>query len=151
MSVALDLAPARHGGLRLRHPVIVAAGGGGFGAELLDAVGTDAPGALITRSVTRGPDRGHPPPRMVPLAHGLLHSVGTPNPGLEATLRRHGPRWAAHEVPVIVSVCADNAEDIAAMARTLETPARRGRAGVEPRLRGSQSGWRTHRAGRGGQ
>ena len=120
MRLAQDLAPRRHGGLRLRHPVIVAAGGAGYGAELLGSVGDLQPGALVTRSITRDARRGAPVPRMTPLPDGLLHAVGTPNPGLEAVLRRHGPGWGATEVPVIVGLWADDAEDIAALARTLE-------------------------------
>ena len=120
MSIELDLAPGRRGGLRLAHPVLVAAGGGGLGAELLQAVGPSRPGALITRSLTRGPDRGHPPPRMTQRPDGLIHSVGTPNPGLEPTLRRQAPRWGASEVPVIVSICSGAADEIAEMTRTLE-------------------------------
>jgi dihydroorotate dehydrogenase (NAD+) catalytic subunit len=115
-----DLAPDRHGGLRLRHPVIVAAGGAGYGNELLGSVGEALPGALVTRSITRAARRGAPAPRMVPLPHGLLHEIGLPNPGLEAVLRRQGPGWGAAAVPVIVSLCADDAEDIAALARRLE-------------------------------
>lgn len=120
MKLRQDLAPGRLGGLVLQHPVIVAAGGAGFGNELLGAVGTDLPGAIVTRNVTRAARRGARPPRMVPLRDGLLHAIGTPNPGLEAVLRRHGPGWGADDVPVIVSLWADNAEDIAALARTLE-------------------------------
>jgi dihydroorotate dehydrogenase (NAD+) catalytic subunit len=115
-----DLAPARHGGLELRHPLIVAAGGAGYGNELLDSVGEHLPGAIITRSITREARRGAPPPRMMLRPHGLLHAVGTPNAGLAAVLRRQGGRWGASDVPVIVSLCADNAGDIAALARALE-------------------------------
>ncbi len=120
MRLRQDLAPGRHGGLRLRHPLIVAAGGAGYGIELLGSVGELQPGALVTRSVTREARRGAPAPRMAPLPDGLLHAIGLPNPGLEAVLRRQGPAWAASDVPVIVSVCAEDAEDIAALARTLE-------------------------------
>ena len=120
MRTGQDLAPGRHGGLELRHPLIVAAGGAGYGNELLESVGEHLPGAIITRSITREARRGAPPPRMVPRPDGLLHAVGTPNAGLEAVLRRQGERWGASGVPVIVGLCADNAGDIAALARTLE-------------------------------
>jgi dihydroorotate dehydrogenase (NAD+) catalytic subunit len=100
--------------------VLVAAGGGGFGAELLEAVGRLQPGALFTRSVTRGSDRGHPPPRMAPQPVGLLHSVGTPNPGLEAMLRRQAPRWAGFETPVVVSICGRDVDELGDLARVLE-------------------------------
>jgi dihydroorotate dehydrogenase (NAD+) catalytic subunit len=107
-------------GLRLRHPVIVAAGGAGFGAELLDAVGDMVPGAIVTRSATRAARRGDPAPRMAVLEDGLLSAVGQPDAAIEAVLRRHASRWAANEVPVIVSVCAESAADIAWLARTLD-------------------------------
>lgn len=121
MRLSVDLAPRRHGGLRLRHPVLVAAGGGGYGAELLEAVGEQTPGAVVTRSVTRDARRGHRPPRMSLRADGLLSSVGTPNPGLEAMLQRQAPRWVGFDVPVIVSICGEAVDDISALARTLET------------------------------
>lgn len=121
MNLEVDLAPSREGGLRLRHPVIVAAGGAGFATELLQAVKDGAlPGAIVTRGTTRLSRRGAPPPRMVLLEDGLLSAIGHPDAGLEAVLRRHGPRWAAADVPVIVSVAADTAEDIAWAAATLD-------------------------------
>jgi len=120
MKLEQDLAPRRHGGLRLRHPVIVAAGGAGYGAELLEAMGEDTPGAVVTRSVTREARRGAAPPRMASHPNGLVSAMGTPNPGLDGVLRRHGPRWAANDVPVLVSLCGEAVDDIAALARTLE-------------------------------
>jgi dihydroorotate dehydrogenase (NAD+) catalytic subunit len=120
MRLTVDLAPRRAGGLRLRHPLIVAAGGAGYGAELLEAVGAQVPGAVITRSVTREARRGHPAPRLRSLPGGLLSSVGLPNPGLEAVLRRQAPRWAGFDVPVIVSICGEDVDDIGELARTLE-------------------------------
>jgi dihydroorotate dehydrogenase (NAD+) catalytic subunit len=57
---------------------------------------------------------------MVLLEDGLLSAIGHPDAGLEGVLRRHGPRWAASDVPVIVSVAADTAENIAWAAATLD-------------------------------
>lgn len=116
----VDLAPNRAGGLRLRHPILVAAGGAGYGHELVDAVGDLTPGAIVTRSTTRQARRGHPAPRMIQQPGALLSSVGLHDPGLEEVLRRQAPLWARADVPVIVSICADSAEDIAWLARTLD-------------------------------
>jgi len=118
--LSVELAPSRPGGLRLQHPVIVAAGGAGFGSELLEAVGDLRPGAIVTRSTTRVARRGAAPPRMAPLEEGLLSAIGHPEAALDSVLRRHGPRWAASDVPVIVSFAADSAEDIAWLAATLD-------------------------------
>ena len=118
--MTIDLAPGRHEGLKLRHPVLVAAGGAGYGNELLEVVADRTPGAIITRSVTREARRGNPAPRMAPVPDGLLSSVGLQNPGLDAVLRRQGPGWASASVPIIVSICAESAEDIAHLARSLD-------------------------------
>jgi dihydroorotate dehydrogenase (NAD+) catalytic subunit len=130
--MTVDLAPDRRGGLRLRHRLLVAAGGAGFGNELLAAVGDELPAAVITRSLTRDVRRGDPAPRMVALPDGLLSSVGTPNAGLEAVVRSQGPRWATAKVPIVVSLCADNVADIAYLARMLDTQP--GIAGLELNL-----------------
>ncbi len=100
--------------------MLVAAGGGGYGNELLEAVGERVPGAVVTRTITREARSGNPPPRMATLPHGLLSSVGLQNPGLDAVLRRQGPRWATSHVPIVVSICADNVDDIAFLARGLD-------------------------------
>ncbi len=116
----MDLAPSRDAGLRLAHPVLVAAGGAGYATELLESVGELLPGAIVTRSTTRSSRQGARPARMVAQPGGLLWSLGVPNPGLDAVLRRHGPRWAGATVPVIVSLCADSVEDIGWLARRLD-------------------------------
>lgn len=117
----VNLALGRAGGLRLRHPVLVAAGGAGYGSELLDAVADLTPAAIITRSTTRGPRPGNPAPRMVQRSGALISSVGRQNPGLDAVLRRQAPRWASTDVPVIVSICAETTDDIAWLASRLES------------------------------
>lgn len=132
VDLGVDLAPRRSTGLRLRHPVIVAAGGAGYGNELLESVGDSTPGAIVTRSVTIGAHRGNPAPRMVSRPGGLISSVGLHNPGIEAMLRRQAPHWTTSEVPVIVSICADDATDIAALARALDIEP--GAAGLELNL-----------------
>jgi dihydroorotate dehydrogenase (NAD+) catalytic subunit len=57
---------------------------------------------------------------MAALPEGLLSSVGHPNPGLDAVLRRQAPRWGRSDVPIIVSICAESAEDINWLAKRLD-------------------------------
>lgn len=120
VDLSVDLAPARDSGLRLAHPLIVAAGGAGFGVELLAEVGPAMPAAIVTAGVTRSAQPGHPPPRMVALDGGLLSAVGPQNPGLERVLSRYAARWASSEVPIIVSLCAASEADLAVMASLLD-------------------------------
>ncbi|CAN5651417.1 dihydroorotate dehydrogenase [soil metagenome] len=117
---SVDLAPGREGGLWLAHPVLVAAGGAGFGIELLDELPASLPGALVTVGVTLAAQRGNPPPRMVALAGGLLSSVGPQNPGIERVLSRYAARWASFEVPIILNLCAESEADFASLARMVD-------------------------------
>jgi dihydroorotate dehydrogenase (NAD+) catalytic subunit len=120
VDLSVDLAPCREAGLRLAHPVLVAAGGASFGLELLAESGASLPAAIVTAGVTRAAQRGNPPPRMVALPGGLLSSVGPQNPGAERALSRYATRWGASEVPVIVNLCAESAEDLGALASVLD-------------------------------
>ena len=100
--------------------MIVAAGGAGFGGELLESVGDLTPGAIVTAGATRRGRRGSAAPRMALASGALLSTVDRPDPGLDAVIRRHGPRWASSRVPIIVSVRADSVEDIGWLARRLD-------------------------------
>lgn len=119
-AMAQELAPARAAGLRLEHPILVAAGGAGYGVELLGAVEGALPAAIVTRGTSLSARPGNPPPRMAALPDGLLHAVGHPNPGIEAVLERYGRRWAASDVPVIVNVCAETAGSFGEVVRALD-------------------------------
>ena len=123
--MSVDLAPVRAGGLVVAHPILVAAGGAGYGLELLESVDGGLPAAIVTRGTTMAARPGAPGPRMAPLDDGLLHAIGRPNAGVERVLDRFGGRWAAADIPFILSVCASTAEGFGEMARAVD-----GQAGV---------------------
>ena len=110
----------RIGSLTLNNPVLAAAGTFGYGLEFAKSVRLEALGALITKTLTRQPREGNPPPRLVETPAGLLNAVGLQNIGLEAFLREKLPVLRTHRVPVIVSVLGDSLEDVAAMTRELD-------------------------------
>lgn len=118
--LAIDLAPDRADGLRLEHPVLVAAGGAGYGTELLAAVDGRLPSAITTRGTTLASRPGGRSARMAPLADGLIHAIGRPNPGIERVLERHADTWAAADVPIILGLCADTAEGFGEIARIVD-------------------------------
>ncbi len=74
------------GSLRLHNPVLVAAGTFGYGLEFARAIQLDRLGALITKTLTRQPREGNPPPRLVETPSGMLNAVGLQNIGLDAFL-----------------------------------------------------------------
>ncbi len=120
------------GSLTLDNPVLAAAGTFGYGVEFASAVRLDRLGALITKTLTRRPRQGHPPPRLVETPAGMLNAVGLQNIGLEPFLRETLPRLRPFRVPVIVSILGDSSEDVAWMAQQLDRAD--GVAGIELNL-----------------
>jgi len=114
MNLAIELAPGHKQGLRLQNPVLAAAGPCGYGREYAKLAQLDRLGALVTRTTTLRPRRGHAQPRLVETPAGLLHDLGLPNPGVRAVIRELAPIWARGTLPVIVSVAATNPEERAA-------------------------------------
>ena len=110
----------RLGALTLRNPVMVAAGTFGYGVEFSQALRLDQLGALVTKTLTRHPREGHPPPRLVETPSGLLNAVGLQNLGLERFLAEKLPTLAKADVPVIVSVLGETVEDVAWLCGSLD-------------------------------
>jgi len=105
--------------MRLRSPVLVAAGCGGTGRELA-AYGPLADlGAFTTRTVTTDPRSGAPAGSVVETPSGLVHATGLPNPGLDQFLATELPWLVAQDVRVVVSVAARSAADAGSLARRL--------------------------------
>jgi dihydroorotate dehydrogenase subfamily 1 len=82
-------------------------------------------GAVTTKSITRGPRPGHPPPNLVRVTTtagpGLVNCNGFHNPGLDA-FRAALPRLR-HERPVIVSVAGESPEEYQRLVEALEAHA----------------------------
>ena len=83
----------RVGSVTLPNPVMTASGTAGHGAELARAFDLSRIGAVVVKSLSAEPWAGNPPPRLHPVAAGMLNSVGLQNPGVEA--------WLEHELPAL--------------------------------------------------
>jgi dihydroorotate dehydrogenase (NAD+) catalytic subunit len=108
------------GRLTLPNPDLEAAGTFGYGVEFARAVPLERLGGLITKTLTRRPREGYPPPRLVETPAGMLNAVGLQNIGLDAFLQEKLPLLRRERVALIVSVLGDSAEDLGAMAEQLE-------------------------------
>lgn len=104
-------------GLTLRNPVMLAAGCAA--RELHPHTPLDSVGALVTRSITLTARPGAPMPRILEAPAGLLHSVGHPNPGLDAFLAVELPELVRLGARVVVSVAGAQLGDLAELARRL--------------------------------
>ncbi len=107
------------GGVRLPNPLILAA----MYSDrriLARAMGLGF-GAVTTKSITRRPRPGHPPPNLVRVhtvaGPGLVNCNGFQNPGVDAFAA--ALRDLPHRVPLIVSVAGESAEDYLDLARAL--------------------------------
>lgn len=106
--------------LALYNPVMTAAGCCGDCVRCARAGWLSGLGAAVTHSITIHARRGWPLPRVVEASAGVLYATGLPNPGLSATLRDAAPAWSGLNVPVIVSVAGETADDFATLATELE-------------------------------
>lgn len=129
----IDLAPNNPYTLELASPVLAAAGSLGYGVEVARQLGlgqrgaAHGLGAIVTRTTTARPRRGHG--AIVETPAGLLYRGAWPNPGVRAVRERFAPAWAAWGLPVILSVAADGADELAELLADLEMV--EGVAGVE--------------------
>ncbi len=107
------------GGVRLPNPLILAAMYHDV-RILRRAMGLGF-GAVTTKSITRAPRPGHPPPNLVRVrtaaGRGLVNCNGFKNPGLDAF--RAALDGLPHRVPLIVSVAGESADDYVELARGL--------------------------------
>ena len=106
---------------RVPGPVMVAAGCGGTGRELLPFSGPAGLDGLdfVTRSITLDARSGAPGPRVVEVPGGLVNAVGLPNPGLEHFLATELPWLVRAGARVFVSVAGATMGEYADLARRL--------------------------------
>jgi dihydroorotate dehydrogenase (NAD+) catalytic subunit len=110
---------ARVGPLVLPNPVMTAAGTAGHGAELAGYFDLSMLGAVVAKSLSAQPCPGNPSPRLVPVAGGMLNSVGLQGPGLAAWLDDELPLLARTGARVVVSVWGRSAAEYAEVGRQL--------------------------------
>jgi dihydroorotate dehydrogenase (NAD+) catalytic subunit len=92
-------------GLELANPVIAASGTFGYGIEFEEIVSLDRLGAIVTKGISLEPMAGHPSPRLVQTAAGMLNAVGLQNVGVAEFMERKLPPMKRHSrCKVIVNV-----------------------------------------------
>jgi len=107
-------------GVRLRNPLVLAAGVLGTGAELLARVAKSGAGMVTTKSCGLSPRVGHPNPTVLDWGHGLINAVGLANPGVDEEVRviEDAKRLLAQlGVPLAASIFAETVEGFAQVAQ----------------------------------
>jgi dihydroorotate dehydrogenase (NAD+) catalytic subunit len=106
-------------GIELAHPIVNGSGTfdaiaarRAFGDALLERFPF---AAFVSKTVTRAPRDGNPPPRLYEVAAGLINSIGLPNKGLDGYLAEDLPKLAELPVPLVVNVMGFAREEVAGL------------------------------------
>ena len=92
-------------GLELANPVIAASGTFGYGIEFEEIVSLERIGAFVTKGISLEPMKGHPSPRIVQTAAGMLNAIGLQNVGVDEFIARKLPALRKYSrAKVIVNV-----------------------------------------------
>jgi len=113
LSLAVEVA-----GLRLRSPLMNAAGVLGMSPPILKRVYDSGAGAVITKSIGPVPRTGHPNPTLVRVSCGALNAMGLPNPGV-GYFADEVKALKVMGVPVVASFFGGSVEEFAEVASTL--------------------------------
>ena len=100
---------------------MVASGTYGYGDEVEGLAEVNNIGAIITKSVTRYPREGNPPPRISEEKFGMLNSIGLANLGVENFLIEKIPIINSLETDVIINVAGSKIDDYIETLEMLES------------------------------
>jgi len=102
-------------------PLLTASGTYGYGHEVQDIVDVNQWGGLITKSVTRHPREGNPPPRIAETPSGMLNSIGLANLGVEKYCEEILPFLNDLQTHVIINIAGSTIEDYLETLELLES------------------------------
>lgn len=106
-------------GIRMRNPLMLAAGVLGISPSLLKRVADAGAGAVVTKSLGVEPREGFSGPVLVDLGYGLLNAMGLPNPGVKEFCREL-EEFGEIGVPVVASVYGFSVEEYVEVAAYAE-------------------------------
>ncbi|MFQ5870384.1 MAG: dihydroorotate dehydrogenase, partial [Candidatus Zixiibacteriota bacterium] len=95
-------------GKSFKSPVWVASGTFGYGEEYAEIYDVSKLGAIVTKSITLEPRRGHPPPRVVETPSGMLNAIGLQNVGVDNFIKEKLPYLRRLRTRVIVNIAGSS-------------------------------------------
>jgi dihydroorotate dehydrogenase (NAD+) catalytic subunit len=107
-------------GIELANPVIAASGTFGYGIEFEEIVALERIGGFVTKGISLNPMPGHPAPRIVQTAAGMLNAIGLQNIGVEEFIARKLPPLRRYPAcKVIVNIFGYTVADYVAVIERL--------------------------------
>ena len=102
-------------------PLLTASGTYGYGHEVRDMADVNQWGGIITKSVTRHPREGNPPPRIAETRSGMLNSIGLANLGVEKYCNEIIPFLNELQTKVIINIAGSTMKDYLETMEMLES------------------------------
>ena len=108
------------GSVDFKNPIFVASGTYGYGTEVSELADITVLGAIVTKSVTRYPREGNPPPRIVETPSGMLNSIGLANIGVEAYIKKMIPLYEELKTPIIMNIAGSTEDEYCEILESTE-------------------------------
>ena len=122
MKRSLTLAPdlsVTIAGVKFATPIWTASGTAGTGEEVEQWCDPKQLGAMVTKSVSLRPRPGHPYPRTVETASGMLNCIGLQNKGIDAFIADELPRLKRMPTRAVINIVGESIEEYVELARRL--------------------------------
>ncbi len=122
VDLSVEVIPPKEGraGLRLKTPVLAAAGTFGYGIEFAEQVDLNQLGGFVTKGLSAKPMEGAAAPRLCETPSGMLNAVGLQNVGVEKFVSEKLPQLKEYDTAVIANVFGHTVEEYAEVIRHLE-------------------------------
>ena len=108
------------GDIVFESPLLTASGTYGYGHEVQNLVKVNEWGGIITKSVTRHPREGNPPPRIMETSSGMLNSIGLANLGVDQYCQDIIPSLNKLKTKVIINIAGTDVGDYVETLEILE-------------------------------
>lgn len=99
------------GEIFFENPIWVASGTFGYGTEVPELVDVNRLGAIVTKSITRQPREGNPPPRIVETDSGMINSIGLANIGVERYIKEKLPIYDNLSTKIIMNIAGTDIQE----------------------------------------
>ena len=108
------------GSLTLANPIMPASGT--FSEDLFDVLDLNQLGAHVTKTITEEIRGGNPTPRVCEVRGSMLNSIGIPSKGIDYFIDNVIPFYNQYDVPLVVSISAQTADDFARICERVSVP-----------------------------
>jgi len=106
--------------VEFKNPIFVASGTYGYGMEVSELADITVLGAIVTKSITRYPREGNPPPRIVETPSGMLNSIGLANIGVETYIKKMIPLYEELKTPIIMNIAGSTEDEYCEILEMME-------------------------------